>query len=54
VNSNLSKPFIDQQLWMTDLHHIHCNACVRSLDYNDVIDVFSTAKALKNLNIDTV
>ena len=31
------------------------SACVRSLDYNDIIDVFATAKARKKfLNIDTV
>ena len=24
------------------------SACVRSLDYNDIIDVFATAKARKN------
>ena len=31
------------------------SACVRSLDYNDIIDVFATAKALKKfLNVDTI
>ena len=31
------------------------SACVRSVDYNDIIDVFTTAKAQKKfLNIDTV
>ena len=31
------------------------SACVRSLDYNDIVDVFAIAKARKNfLNIDTV
>jgi len=41
---------------MTDIHHIYsiASACVRSLDYNDITDVFATAKARKNLNFDTV
>ena len=31
------------------------SGCVRSLDYNDIIDVFATAKARKKfLNIDNV
>ena len=31
------------------------SACVRSLDYNDIVDVFAIAKARKKfLNIDTV
>ena len=45
---------MDDRLTLLALISIE-SACVRSLDYNDIIDVFATAKARKKfLNIDTV